>query len=115
MARILLVSALCVSALLSGCNPSERPLTAKVTLSSVEDQKKDVARLRDEGVISYEEAARRQFAIQRGNYNLTDGEISFWRASIELAMKVDRGQISKTEYKRLIAEAYQQYVVNKPA
>jgi SOS-response transcriptional repressor LexA len=117
MSRSPVLAALALALLAAGCNPSPRPMTDKVTLSSVEDQKRDVARLRDRGVISYEDAARRQYEIQRGNYNLTDAELSFWRASIEIAMKVDRGEIRAKDYQRLIHEAYDRYVVqaDKPA
>lgn len=95
---------------LAACVPTGQPMTT-VTQSAVEQRKMEVARLRDEGRISYEEAARRQFAIQRNAYALTDGEMSFWRASIEYAMMVDAGQLSSEGYKRNVAEAYDTYVV----
>ena len=108
------IAAAIAAAVLSGCVATDRP-TTKVALVSVEQRKKDVASLRDRGVISYEEAARRQFEIQRNAYALTPGEISFWRASIEYAAQVDRHRITKTEYRRLTAAAYQAYVVeNRP-
>jgi hypothetical protein len=96
--------------LLAGCVPTGQPMTGAPQMS-VEQRKMDVARLRDAGQISYEEAARRQFAIQRSAYALTDGELSFWRASIEYAMMVDARTISRDDYRRLVAEAYDTYVV----
>jgi predicted DNA-binding protein (UPF0251 family) len=103
-------AALVAGLLAAACVPTGQPMTAAPQLS-VEQRKMDVARLRDAGKISYEEAARRQFAIQRNAYALTDGELSFWRASIEYAMMVDSRAISKAEYRRLVAEAYDIYVV----
>jgi hypothetical protein len=94
----------------TACVPSRQPPTT-VVQSSVEERKREVAQMRDRGVITYEEAARRQFAIQRNAYALSDGEMSFWRASIEYAMQVDRGRLTRDQYFRLVARAHDQYVV----
>jgi predicted DNA-binding protein (UPF0251 family) len=107
---VLAATAILAVPLLAGCVPTGQPMTAAPQLS-VEQRKMDVARLRDAGKITYEQAARRQFGIQRNAYALTDGEISFWRASIEYAMMVDRRQITPEEYRRRVAEAYDLYVV----
>ncbi len=111
MSRTAVRAALLVLAttLAAGCVPSRQPPTT-VTQASVEQRKMEVASLRDRGLISYEEAARRQFAIQRNAYALSDGEMSFWRASIEYAMLVDRRQITPDEYRRRVQVAYQEYV-----
>lgn len=101
------------TALLAGCVATDRPTTTQTQLLPIEAQKKEIAQLRDRGTISYEEAARRQFEIQRANYALSDGEVSFWRASIEYARQVDSRQIKKSDYRRLVAAAYQYYVVEK--
>jgi hypothetical protein len=95
----------------AGCVATDRP-TTKVVMQSVEEQKKDVAVLRDRGQISFEEAARRQFEIQRANYALTEGEFAFWRASIEYAMQVDRGQITRQRFFVLRDAAYAKFVGN---
>jgi hypothetical protein len=102
--------ALAVAGVVSACVPSRDPPTT-ITQVSVEERKRDVAALRDRGVISYEEAARRQFAIQRNAYALSDGEMQFWRASIEIAVLHDQGRITREEYQRRVAAAYQEYVV----
>ena len=101
------------AAVLSGCVVSRDPPTTRVQ-STVEERKIEVARLRDRGMISYEEAARRQFAIQRNAYALTDGEMAFWRASIQYAAMVDRRQISPAEYRTRVAAAYAEYVPAPP-
>ncbi|HUG62624.1 MAG TPA: hypothetical protein VMP03_12305 [Methylomirabilota bacterium] len=106
--------ALAASLTLSGCVIGRQPPTV-IEQSSVEQRKMDVARLRDAGRISYEEAARRQFAIQRNAYTLTDGEMAFWRASIEYATMVDRRQITPAQYRFQVQQAYVTYVGDRPA
>lgn len=107
-----LAAALLAASVLAGCVATDRPTTV-VRLPAVEDSKRDVASLRDRGAISYEEAARRQFSIERNAYALTDGEYSFWRASIEYARDVDARRITPQRYRELTAAAYQDYVVLK--
>jgi hypothetical protein len=103
------VAVLAVFLVLPGCIPTTQPPTTAMKMS-VEERKMDVARLRDRGVIGYEEAARRQFAIQRNAYTLTEGEMAFWRASIEYAMQVDRGRITRDEYRRRVDAAHARFV-----
>jgi hypothetical protein len=105
--------ALLVGVGLAACVPSRQPPTV-IAQSSVEERKMEVARMRDAGRISYEEAARRQFAIQRNAYALTDGEMSFWRASIEYAQMVDRGRITPAEYRARVQQAYARFVGTAP-
>lgn len=100
---------LLLAAMAAACVPSRQPPTT-ITQTSVEQRKMEVAQMRDRGLISYEEAARRQFAIQRNAYALSDGEMSFWRASIDYAAQVDRRQITPQDYQRLIQLAYARYV-----
>lgn len=102
-------------AALSGCVVSRDPPTASRTLEVVEQRKREIAQLRDRGLISYEEAVRRQYAIQRHAYALTDGELSFWRASIDLARKVDAGAMTPAAYHQAVEEAYLLYARPKPA
>ncbi len=99
--------------LLAGCVQPDRPTTSSAQLLNAEAQKKEVAQLRDRGVIGFEEAVRRQFEIQRAYYALTEGEMSFWRASIEYGHQVDRKEIKKADFFRLRDAAYQYYVVEK--
>ncbi len=112
LARILTIAFL-IGPVMAGCVSPEMPRTTSVKMS-VEEQKKDVADLRNRGVITYEEAARRQFEIQRANYTLTNGELSFWRASIFYARQVDRRQITREAYQRQVDEAYRRYVAGTP-
>lgn len=108
-----ILAALVLAGLLAaGCTATDRP-TTQVSLPTVEQQKRDIAGLRDRGVITYEEAARRQFELQRNAYALTEGEYSFWRDSIRYARQVDLKQITKAQYRTLVAKAYQDYVVLK--
>jgi hypothetical protein len=102
-------AALVAGLLMAGCVGVDRP-TTKTAVLSVEEQKKEIASLRDRGVINFEEAARRQFEIQRNNYALSEGEYSFWRASIEYAKQVDEGRITVAQYRQLTAEAYARFV-----
>ena len=74
------------------------------------EQKRAIAELRDQGVIGYEEAARRQYEVQRTTYALTAGEVAYWNAAFQIAALVDSGQIDRAEYQRRIQLAYAQYV-----
>ncbi|BBE73321.1 hypothetical protein [Oharaeibacter diazotrophicus] len=107
-----LAAVVLAASVLAGCVATDRP-TTDVKLDTVEASKRDIAALRDRGAISFEEAARRQFAIQRNFYALTDGEYSFWRASIEYARDVDARRITPKRYRELTAIAYHDYVVLK--
>ncbi len=107
-------AALAAAALvLAGCVQPDRPPPSSAQLLNAEAQKKEIAQMRDRGKITFEEAARRQFEIQRAYYALTEGEMSFWRASIEYAHQVDRREISQADFFRLRDAAYQYYVVEK--
>ena len=89
---------------LAACVSAPPPTT--VVQVSVEDQKKEIARLRNTGAIGYEEAARRQYAIQRGAYSLTASEVGFWETSIALAREVDRRRLTPADYQARVQAAY---------
>ena len=106
--RMQIVAAVLLASVTTACVSMAPPTT--VTQVSVEDQKRDIARLRDQGRITYLEAARRQYAIQQANYTLTPGEEAFWRESIAQAALVDRGRITPAEYRRRVQIAYSRNV-----
>lgn len=97
-----LLAALSLGACVAGPPPAGTP----VVRLSVEDQKKDIALQRDRGLIGFEEAARRQYAIQRNAYRLSPGETAFWETSIGYAREVDSGRMSPAEYKVRVQQAY---------
>ena len=112
MARNSLAAAVLAALVVTGCVATDKPTTT-VRLPTVEEQKREIAGLRERGVVTYEEAARRQFEVERNNYALSEGEFAFWRASLEYARQVDARQITPADYRRLTAAAYQDYVVLK--
>lgn len=93
----------------AGCVAGGKPVTP-MTVVPVEEQKKEIARLRDAGRIGYAEAARRQYAIQTANYTLSPGEHAFWQASITEAARVDSGEIPPAEYHQRVRIAYARHV-----
>lgn len=103
------LACLALALALPACVPSSGTVKP-LTVASVEDQKKEIARQRDAGEIGYAEAARRQYAIQTANYSLTPGEHAFWQASISEANRVDGGEISPVEYQQRVKAAYARYV-----
>lgn len=109
MRRLRLLATLVLAAPMAACVavPSARPPVAAAPKPvSIEDQKKDIAIARDRGQITFEEAAVRQYAIQRNAYRLSIGEERFWEASISEARRVDRREITPDEYKRRIQTLY---------
>ncbi|WP_181706398.1 hypothetical protein [Chthonobacter rhizosphaerae] len=111
VARI--IASVAVAALASACVASPQatvraPAPTAARPLSPEDQKKDIAIARDRGLIGFEEAARRQYAIQRENYSMTRGDVRFWEASIAEARKVDQGLLTPDDYKRRVQVLYSQ-------
>ncbi|WP_181703953.1 hypothetical protein [Chthonobacter albigriseus] len=95
---------------LAGCVGFGPPPTTAVRAASIEDQKKDIAILRNQGRIGYAEAARRQYAIERSSYRLSPDEERFWQISMAEAARVDARQITPDEYQRRVQVAYARYV-----
>ncbi|WP_139315276.1 hypothetical protein [Mongoliimonas terrestris] len=111
MKRVRLTAALALAAVTAACVASPRPVTRVASPPlTVEDQKKDIAIARDRGLIGFEEAARRQYAIQRTNYRLSPGEVRFWEASIVEARKVDQGALTPDQYKQRVQALYSRNV-----
>lgn len=110
MSRFTLALALGLAAVTAGCQLTPKPPTSLTVLTSIEEQKKDVARLRDRGQITYEEAVRRQFAIERNNYELSQGQMSFWRAMVLHGVDVDRGRITPAQFRALQQQEYLRWV-----
>ena len=94
--------------------PAVQPAAAGVPQSAAEaaaeDQKRAIANMRDAGYISYEEAARRQYEIQRNTYPMSPAEHAYWNAAFGIAAMVDRRQITPAEYQVRIRAAYAQIV-----
>lgn len=101
---VLALLALALSACVSA------PPTSTAPQASIEDRKKEIAILRDKGAIGFEEAARRQYAIQRGAYALSPGEVAFWEESIGHARAVDQRRLSPAGYKARVQAAYARHM-----
>lgn len=97
-----------VAAALSGCVPVDRPQPWS-RLASVELSKQDVARLRDRGVISCEEATRREFAIERSAYALSDRDLDTWNLAILYARQYDARRLDRASYRQLTSALFADY------
>ncbi|WP_237152636.1 hypothetical protein [Oryzibacter oryziterrae] len=104
------LAALGLALVLSACIPTDRP-RPYAHLPAVEDQKKDIAVLRNRGVINYETAARRQFEFERANYALTDAELGLWHTAFLYARQYDRREITLQDYQARIATLFDGYAV----
>ncbi|SON53550.1 hypothetical protein HDIA_0009 [Hartmannibacter diazotrophicus] len=107
MKKKLLLCALSFPLLLAACVgvPPQLPPSSS-RLPAVENQKKDIGIWRNKGLISYEEAARRQYAIERSSYALRDSEVHFWNEAIKNAKLVDAHLITPNEYFRRVKRDY---------
>jgi hypothetical protein len=101
-------AALGLALVLAACIPTDRPRPV-VRLPAVEDQKRDIAVLRNRGVINYETAARRQFEFERASYALTDAELEIWREAILEARRYDRREITLQVYQARVAALFAGY------
>ncbi|ODN70536.1 hypothetical protein [Methylobrevis pamukkalensis] len=106
MKKSLLALGILAPLALAACVTAPQLPPSSTRIAVVEAQKKDIAINRNRGMISYEEAARRQFAIEQASYALRPSEIRFWNEAIATARMADEGRISKQEYQRRIQIAY---------
>jgi hypothetical protein len=105
MKKTTIIAVLAAALSLAACVSTPLP-PSSTRIAVVENQKKDIAIERNAGRISYEEAARRQYAIERASYALRASEVNFWQEAISLARAVDENRISRAEYQRRIQIAY---------
>ena len=106
------MGALAVAASLAACVPVDRPHPwAQIT--SVELAKQDIASQRNRGLISYEQAAREQFEIERAAYALNEQELGIWRTAIVYASQYDHRQITLADYRQRTAALFKDYNVRR--
>jgi len=96
--------------ILAGCVPTDRP-PPSAQIPQIENLKRDVAGQRNRGMISYEEAARRQFEIERAYYSLNAKQLKTWRLAIDLAHQYDYRQITRQDYERRKQMLFADYTV----
>lgn len=96
------------AATLVACVPVDRP-GPSARIASVEASKQDIARQRNRGVYSYEEAARAQFEIERASYALSAKDLDTWNLAILYARQYDARLITLQQYKARTGELFTDY------